>query len=152
MNFPFYAVTENGSWARCSSSISSLAFRVAPMLVSISSNCYKTMPVTRIDLSRPLSLSLVLALAFYSIIIVVFFEAIAVSWLYGIDRISDDVHEMLGSRPGKFWIFTWCAAAPIFLGVTLSRPSRALSLFSLLARRVLSFPVSFNTSVRPTAS
>jgi hypothetical protein len=56
-------------------------------------------------------------LAFYSIIIAVFFEAIAVSWLYGIDRISEDVKEMLGTKPGRFWIVTWCIAAPVFLGV-----------------------------------
>jgi hypothetical protein len=56
-------------------------------------------------------------LAFYSIIIAVFFEAIAVSWLYGIKRISEDVQEMLGSKPGRFWLGTWCIAAPVFLGV-----------------------------------
>lgn len=54
--------------------------------------------------------------AFYSIIIAVFFEAIAVSWLYGIQRISDDVKQMLGTTPGRFWIITWCVAAPVFLG------------------------------------
>jgi solute carrier family 6 dopamine transporter-like protein 3 len=56
-------------------------------------------------------------LAFYSIIIAVFFEAIAVSWLYGIKRISEDVKQMLGSKPGRFWLGTWCIAAPVFLGV-----------------------------------
>ncbi|CAF3332523.1 unnamed protein product [Rotaria socialis] len=54
--------------------------------------------------------------AFYSIIIAVLFEAIAVSWLYGIERISEDVKEMLGTKPGKFWIITWCLIAPLFLG------------------------------------
>ncbi len=60
-------------------------------------------------------------LAFYSIIIAVFFEAIAVSWLYGIERVSEDIKQMLGSKPGKFWIVTWCVAAPLFLaGIVLS--------------------------------
>ncbi|CAF3894521.1 unnamed protein product, partial [Rotaria sp. Silwood1] len=54
--------------------------------------------------------------AFYSIIIAVLFEAIAVSWLYGIKRISEDIQEMLGTKPGKFWIITWCLVAPVFLG------------------------------------
>ncbi len=45
------------------------------------------------------------------------FEAIAVSWLYGIKRISEDIKEMLGTKPGAFWIVTWCVAAPVFLGV-----------------------------------
>ncbi len=49
----------------------------------------------------------------------VFFEAIAVSWLYGIKRISEDVKQMLGTKPGKFWIVTWCVAAPVFLGVKI---------------------------------
>jgi hypothetical protein len=26
---------------------------------------------------------------------------------------------MLGSKPGRFWIITWCGAAPIFLGVSI---------------------------------
>ena len=56
--------------------------------------------------------------AFYSIIIAVLFEAIAVSWLYGIKRISEDVKEMLGTKPGLFWIVTWCVAAPLFLGAS----------------------------------
>lgn len=62
-----------------------------------------------------------LNLAFYSIIIAVFFEAIAISWIYGIKRISSDIQEMLGTKPGIFWIVTWCVAAPVFLGVTNKR-------------------------------
>lgn len=54
--------------------------------------------------------------AFYSIIIAVFFEAVAVSWIYGIKRISEDIKQMLGTKPGIFWIATWCVAAPVFLG------------------------------------
>ena len=59
-------------------------------------------------------------LAFYSIIIAVFFEAIAVSWLYGVRRINEDVQQMLGTKPGKFWLITWCIVAPVFLGVKLN--------------------------------
>jgi len=28
---------------------------------------------------------------------------------------------MLGTKPGVFWIVTWCVAAPVFLGVMEKR-------------------------------
>jgi solute carrier family 6 dopamine transporter-like protein 3 len=79
-------------------------------------------------------------LAFYSIIIAVFFEAIAVSWLYGIERISEDVKQMLGTKPGRFWIGTWCIAAPVFLGVNI-KILIFRKLWNLFISRVLFFPV-----------
>jgi SNF family Na+-dependent transporter len=80
-------------------------------------NSYKIMPVEKILFEYKIKYSLLSILAFYSIIIAVLFEAIAVSWLYGIKRISEDVKQMLGSKPGIFWIVTWCFVAPVFLGV-----------------------------------
>jgi len=26
---------------------------------------------------------------------------------------------MLGTKPGRFWLGTWCIAAPVFLGVKI---------------------------------
>ena len=38
---------------------------------------------------------------------------------------------MLYSRPGRFWIVTWCVAAPVFLGVRMKeRDDRCLSSLS----------------------
>lgn len=51
----------------------------------------------------------------YSILIAVFFEAIAVSWIYGIDRFSDDICDMIGTRPGIYWRVCWMFVAPIFI-------------------------------------
>ncbi|XP_075424852.1 sodium-dependent serotonin transporter-like [Ascaphus truei] len=50
-----------------------------------------------------------------SIIAVVFLEAIAVSWFYGIQRFCNDVKSMLGFAPGIFWRVCWVAISPAFL-------------------------------------
>ncbi|XP_046384644.1 sodium-dependent noradrenaline transporter-like [Ischnura elegans] len=48
------------------------------------------------------------------------FEAIAVSWFYGLDRFSSDVEAMLGSRPGLYWRICWKFISPTFIiGVVL---------------------------------
>ncbi|KAG6457828.1 hypothetical protein O3G_MSEX010500 [Manduca sexta] len=43
------------------------------------------------------------------------FEALAVSWFYGLKRFSDDVEEMLGFRPGIYWRICWKFVSPIFI-------------------------------------
>lgn len=45
----------------------------------------------------------------------VFFEAIAVSWIYGTQRFCDDIKDMIGFAPGIYWRFCWKFAAPVFL-------------------------------------
>ncbi|XP_059166029.1 sodium-dependent serotonin transporter-like, partial [Physella acuta] len=50
-----------------------------------------------------------------SILLVVFLEAVAVSWIYGVDRFSKDIESMLGSPPGPFWRITWTYISPVFL-------------------------------------
>ncbi|KAG6449405.1 hypothetical protein O3G_MSEX006068 [Manduca sexta] len=51
----------------------------------------------------------------YSILIAVFFEAIAVSWIYGTERFCEDIRDMIGFRPGVYWRVCWRFAAPAFL-------------------------------------
>ncbi|TDG51621.1 hypothetical protein AWZ03_002081 [Drosophila navojoa] len=51
----------------------------------------------------------------YSILVAVFFEAIAVSWIYGTKRFSDDIRDMIGFPPGRYWQVCWRFVAPIFL-------------------------------------
>ncbi|XP_068161249.1 sodium-dependent neutral amino acid transporter B(0)AT2-like [Antennarius striatus] len=41
------------------------------------------------------------------LIIVVVFETISVSWLYGADRFLDDIEEMLGWRPSVIYKYLW---------------------------------------------
>ncbi|KAK7088378.1 hypothetical protein V1264_022303 [Littorina saxatilis] len=50
-----------------------------------------------------------------SILLVVFLEAVAVNWIYGVDRFSADIQSMLGSPPGAFWRVTWTYISPVFL-------------------------------------
>uniref|UniRef100_A0A7N4V3F1 Transporter n=1 Tax=Sarcophilus harrisii TaxID=9305 RepID=A0A7N4V3F1_SARHA len=50
-----------------------------------------------------------------AVLTVVFLEAIAVSWFYGINQFCSDVKEMLGFSPGWFWRICWVAISPIFL-------------------------------------
>uniref|UniRef100_A0A8C2HLA4 Transporter n=2 Tax=Cyprinus carpio TaxID=7962 RepID=A0A8C2HLA4_CYPCA len=49
------------------------------------------------------------------IIAIVFLEATAVSWFYGINRFSNDIKSMLGYTPGLFWKVCWVAISPAFL-------------------------------------
>lgn len=51
----------------------------------------------------------------YSILIAVLFEAVAVSWIYGTNRFCDDIKDMMGFKPGRYWIYCWKFAAPVFL-------------------------------------
>ncbi|OQV25275.1 Sodium-dependent dopamine transporter [Hypsibius exemplaris] len=48
----------------------------------------------------------------YSLMLAVFLECIAVSWIYGISRICQDIHEMLGFTPGIFWRICWKWVSP----------------------------------------
>ncbi|XP_069767133.1 sodium-dependent serotonin transporter-like isoform X2 [Narcine bancroftii] len=50
-----------------------------------------------------------------AIIAVVFLEAIAVSWFYGMKRFCRAVQKMLGFSPGLFWQICWVAISPFFL-------------------------------------
>jgi len=50
-----------------------------------------------------------------SLLTTVFFEAVAVSWVYGLNNFSDDVFSMLGHRPGLYWRITWKFISPTFL-------------------------------------
>lgn len=51
----------------------------------------------------------------YSILLAVFFESIAVSWIYGVDRFCEDIKDMVGFKPGIYWRVCWKFVAPLFL-------------------------------------
>ncbi|KAH3883274.1 sodium-dependent dopamine transporter-like [Dreissena polymorpha] len=51
----------------------------------------------------------------YSILFAVFFETLAVSWAYGVDRFSSDIESMIGYHPNLYWRITWKYLAPMFL-------------------------------------
>ncbi|GAB6020696.1 hypothetical protein CHUAL_003365 [Chamberlinius hualienensis] len=47
------------------------------------------------------------------------FEAIGISWFYGLDRFCKDVQEMLGTQPAIFWRICWKFLSPFFLLVVI---------------------------------
>ncbi|EEB13194.1 tryptophan transporter, putative [Pediculus humanus corporis] len=43
------------------------------------------------------------------------FEAIAVSWFYGLEKFGDDIEAMIGIRPGLYWRICWKFLSPVFI-------------------------------------
>ncbi|XP_017476557.1 PREDICTED: sodium-dependent dopamine transporter-like [Rhagoletis zephyria] len=51
----------------------------------------------------------------YSILFAVLFESIAVSWIYGVRRFSQDIKLMVGFEVNQWWKFCWTFMAPFFI-------------------------------------
>uniref|UniRef100_A0A6Q2WVV0 Transporter n=1 Tax=Esox lucius TaxID=8010 RepID=A0A6Q2WVV0_ESOLU len=49
------------------------------------------------------------------LLIIAFFEIIAVVYIYGIKKFSDDIESMTGRRPNIFWQATWRVFSPLML-------------------------------------
>ncbi|KAI2798543.1 Sodium-dependent noradrenaline transporter [Blomia tropicalis] len=47
------------------------------------------------------------------------FEALAVTYFYGVDRFSNDIQTMIGHEPNLYFIITWKYVSPIFLSVVI---------------------------------
>ncbi|XP_063781258.1 sodium-dependent neutral amino acid transporter B(0)AT3-like [Pseudophryne corroboree] len=50
-----------------------------------------------------------------TLLIVVFFEVIAVTYVYGIERFSEDIKWMTGRRPNIYWQATWRFLSPLLM-------------------------------------
>ncbi|XP_064620284.1 sodium-dependent dopamine transporter-like isoform X2 [Lineus longissimus] len=73
----------------------------------------------------------------YSILFAVFFEAVVISWVYGLDRFSNDIDAMMGFRPGIYWRFCWKFIGPIFI------------LFIMIFGLIMYEPLSYDKYVYP---
>lgn len=63
------------------------------------------------------------------LLFVVLIESVAICWLYGADKIADQIKEMLGQKPGRFWIYCWRYISPLFLlAIFISAISRTKGL------------------------
>ena len=62
--------------------------------------------------------------AVYSILAAVVIENIAVAWLYGTDRFCNDIKEMIGLYPGRFWCYCWKYITPVCIAVCLFYSSK----------------------------
>lgn len=49
----------------------------------------------------------------FPLLIIAFFECIAVSYVYGLKRFADDIELMTGSRPGLYWLICWKYLSPM---------------------------------------
>ncbi|RNA05089.1 sodium-dependent noradrenaline transporter [Brachionus plicatilis] len=58
--------------------------------------------------------------AVYSILFAVLIENIAIAWLYGTDRFCNDIKEMIGIYPGKFWCYCWKYITPSCIALILA--------------------------------
>jgi len=46
------------------------------------------------------------------LLIIALFQVIALGWVYGVDRISNDIEYMTGKRPHMFWMLCWKYISP----------------------------------------
>ncbi|KAK3762785.1 hypothetical protein RRG08_040482 [Elysia crispata] len=55
-----------------------------------------------------------------TVLLLIFFECVAISWAYGVNRFYDNLRDMFGFYPNVFWKFCWTISTPtITLGVVL---------------------------------
>ncbi|KAJ8412400.1 hypothetical protein AAFF_G00127360 [Aldrovandia affinis] len=57
--------------------------------------------------------------AIVSIMFLAFFEVIALCWLYGVKRLSQNVEEMTGKKPNIFFRVCWTVISPVLVSVLL---------------------------------
>lgn len=51
--------------------------------------------------------------ASFSLMLISFFECLAVSWIYGVDRFYKDIELMIGYKPSILWSFAWRFVTPV---------------------------------------
>lgn len=73
-----------------------------------------------------------------SVLFIVLIESVAVCWLYGANKFSNQIKEMLGELPGWFWRWCWTFISPVFLFVSYSNFPPIFHLFkSVLPLQVI---------------
>lgn len=53
-----------------------------------------------------------------SLLWVCFFQTVAISWLFGTDKLNDCIEQMMGFRPSVAWTICWKYFAPIIMAVS----------------------------------
>ncbi|XP_035288524.1 sodium- and chloride-dependent GABA transporter ine [Anguilla anguilla] len=57
--------------------------------------------------------------AIVSILFLAFFEVVAVCWIYGVKRLSQNIEEMTGKKPSIFFTMCWIVISPIIVAAIL---------------------------------
>jgi len=69
------------------------------------------------------------------LLFIAFFQTIAVSWVYGTDKFSNDIEYMTGKRPYLFWMICWKYISPFAIFVifiaNVSKMSSGVAMYSL---------------------
>lgn len=55
----------------------------------------------------------------FPLLVVGLLELVGISWIYGMDKYSENVQMMIGSRPGKYWIICWKFLSPFIIALTI---------------------------------
>ncbi|KAJ8275789.1 hypothetical protein COCON_G00075410 [Conger conger] len=76
--------------------------------------------------------------AIVSILFLAFFEVVAICWIYGVKRLSQNIEEMTGKKPSIFFTACWMVISPVLVLVIL--------VFSVIQFR----PATYGSYVYPT--
>jgi len=57
--------------------------------------------------------------ATWSIVIICILECLVITWVYGADRLLNDIEFMTGTRPAAVWKYCWIMWSPLTLGFVL---------------------------------
>ena len=50
-----------------------------------------------------------------SLLFLAWFEVVCIGWVYGADRLQDNVKAMIGKRPGIWWTICWKYISPVII-------------------------------------
>ncbi|XP_019615936.1 PREDICTED: sodium-dependent dopamine transporter-like [Branchiostoma belcheri] len=51
-----------------------------------------------------------------SLMVIAFFEVVAISWIYGANRLARNIEEMAGNKPWMYFIVCWYGLSPVLIG------------------------------------